>query len=78
MKERSIKSAFFASLILLSLTCFVYVNITPIEGTTGVYVETITQKAQSDEEKAEKSSKMPDLVLLKSVLTICQKFLPAK
>jgi hypothetical protein len=76
MKNKSLKSAFFASLMLLSFTCFVYVNTTPIE--RALSVETITQTSKSDEEKTEKNSKMPDLALVKSVLTIFQKFLPAK
>ena len=76
MKNKSFKSAFFASLMLLSFTCFVYVNTTPIE--RALSVETITQTSKSDEEKTEKNSKMPDLALVKSVLTIFQKFLPAK
>ncbi len=76
MKNRSIKSAFLASLILLSLTCFVYVNTTPIERVLSV--ETITSSTKSDEDKVEKDSKMPDLVLVKNVLIIVEKFLPAK
>ncbi len=76
MKSKSLKSTFFASLILLSLTCFVYVNTMPIEG--ALSVEKMTHTLKSDEEKAEKNSKMPDLALVKSVLTIFQKFLPAK
>ncbi len=76
MKSKSLKSAFFASLILLSFTCFVYVNTMPIE--RALSVETMTRTSKSDDEKAEKNSKMPDLALVKSVLTIFQKFLPAK
>ena len=76
MKNKPLKSAFFASLILLSLSCFVYVNTTPLE--RALSVETITHTTKSDEEKAEKNSKMPDLALVKCVLTIFQKFLPAK
>ena len=76
MKSKSLKSTFFALLILVSFTCFIYVNTTPIE--RALSVETITHTSKSDEEKAEKNSKMPDLALVKSVLTIFQKFLPAK
>ena len=76
MKSRTVKSAFFASLVLLSLTCFVYVNTTPIE--RAISAETISYSTKSDEDKLEKDSKMPDLVLVKTVLTIFQKFLPAK
>ena len=75
MKDRTIKSAFFAALFLLSLTCFVFVNTAPIERASVLSVQQITQTTRSDEEKTEKNYKMPDLVLVKSVLTILQKFL---
>ena len=78
MKDRTIKSALFAALILLSLTCFVYVNTATIESANTLSVEKMTQTTRADEEKTEKNTKMPDLVLVKSVLTIFQKFLPAK
>ncbi len=76
MKINSIKSVFFAALILVSFSCFVYVNTAPID--SALSVETISRPVKSDDEKAEKQSKMPDLALAKSVLTIIQKFLPAK
>ena len=76
MKNRTLKSAFFASLILLSMSCFIYVNTAPIE--RALSVESISKPTKSDDEKTEKDSKMPDLALVKGVLTIIQKFLPAK
>ena len=78
MKNRIMKSALSAALILLSLTCFVYVNTATIESESGLDVEKITQTAKTYEEKTEKNTKMPDLVLVKNILTIVQKFLPAK
>ena len=76
MKNRSLKSAFFASLILLSMTCFVYVNTAQID--RALSVETIARPTKLNEEKVEKASKMPDLALVKGILTIIQDFLPAK
>ena len=76
MKKGILKSTVFASLILISLTCFIYVNTACINRT--LCVETITHPTKSDAEKAETDSKMPDLVLVKGVLTIIQNFLPAK
>jgi hypothetical protein len=76
MKNKSVKSVFFASLILLSLSCFVYVNTVSLDRTLSV--ETVSQPIKTDEEKVEKESKMPDLALVKGILNIIQNFLPAK
>ena len=76
MKNNTLKSAFLASLILISATCFVYINTAPIE--RALSVETVSRPTKTDAEKAEQSSKMPDLALVKGVLNIIQKFLPAK
>ena len=76
MKNKSLKSVLFASLVLMSLSCFVYINTVSIDRTLSV--ETVSRPVKSDEEKVEKQSKMPDLALVQGVLTIIQKFLPAK
>lgn len=76
MKNRTIKSAFFASLILVSISCFIYVNTASID--RALNVEMIDRPTKTDDSQVEKESKMPDLAFVKGVVTIIQKFLPAK
>lgn len=76
MKNRTIKSAFFASLILVSISCFIYVNTASID--RALSVEIIDRPTKTDDSQVEKESKMPDLAFVKGVVMIIQKFLPAK
>jgi hypothetical protein len=76
MKNRTIKSVLFASLILLSISCFVYVNTASID--RALSVEMTTHSTKTDDVQVEKDSQMPDLAFVKGVVTILQKFLPAK
>jgi hypothetical protein len=73
MKSTSLKSAFFATLVLVSVGCFIYVNTSSIDRTLQVQGVTI----ESAENEA-RNTKMPDLTLLKSAITLIQTFLPAK
>jgi hypothetical protein len=73
MKSTSLKSAFFAALVLVSVGCFIYVNTSSIDRTLQVQGVTI----ESAENEA-RNTKMPDLTLLKSAITLIQTFLPAK
>ncbi len=69
MKSTSFKSVLFAVLALISLSCFIYVNTTSLDRTlqvAGVNQPTV------------ETVKMPDLTLVKSVLTLVQTFFPAK
>jgi hypothetical protein len=69
MKSTSFKSVLFAALALISLSCFIYVNTTSLDRTlqvAGVNQPTV------------ETVKMPDLTLVKSVLTLVQTFFPAK
>ncbi|MBL7818686.1 MAG: hypothetical protein JNL70_27040 [Saprospiraceae bacterium] len=76
MRSNAIKGAFFASLIILSMSCFIYVNSAPIDN--ALTVETMSRSTQSDEEKANKGTNMLDLALVKGIVNVVQKFLPAK
>lgn len=76
MKNRTIKSVLFSSLILLSISCFVYVNTASID--RALSVEISTNSTKTDDARVEKNSQMPDLAFVKGVVTILQKFLPAK
>jgi hypothetical protein len=73
MKSTSLKSTIFGALVLVSLSCFIYVNTTSLDRT--LQVEGV---AQPTVEKVGQNAKMPDLTLLKNVLTLFQTFLPAK
>jgi hypothetical protein len=75
MTSTSLKSTLFAALVLVSLSCFIYVNTTSLDRTLQV------ESAQPTIETAEKvgqNAKMPDLTLVKGVLTLIQTFFPAK
>ena len=74
MKNKTIKSALFSSIILISAACFIYVNLATTSGNKlngaepTVSIENVTVK----------DSKMPDLKLIKSVIDILGKFTTAK
>jgi hypothetical protein len=76
MKSTSIKSALFAALVLISLSCFVYVNTTAIDRT--LQVQGISQPSVDAAPKMEKNGKTLDLALFKGAITLIQTFFPAK
>jgi hypothetical protein len=76
MKSTSLKSTLFGALVLLSLSCFIYVNTTSLDRT--LQVEGVAQPTVETAEKVGQNAKMPDLTLLKNVLTLFQTFFPAK
>jgi hypothetical protein len=76
MKSTSIKSALFAALVLVSLSCFVYVNTTSID--RALQVEGITQPTVKAAKAASQNAQMPDLTLFKGVISLVQTFFPAK
>jgi hypothetical protein len=76
MKSTSLKSSLFAALVLVSLGCFIYVNTTSLDRT--LQVEGITKPTVETAENVGKNAKMPDLTLVKSVLSLVQTFFPAK
>lgn len=75
MKNNNAKSALIVCLILLSATCFLYVNTSSFEPNKNIVVD-VTVK--SEQREALKDAKMPDLKLVKTTLTIVRKFLTAK
>jgi hypothetical protein len=76
MKSTSLKSSLVAALVLVSLGCFIYVNTTSLDRT--LQVEGIAQPTVETAENVGKNAKMPDLTLVKSVLSLVQTFFPAK
>jgi hypothetical protein len=76
MKSTSIKNALFAALVLVSLSCFVYVNTTAVD--RALQVEGITESALKTAENTPKSAQMADLALFKSAISLIQNFFPAK
>lgn len=75
MTSTSLKSALFTALVLVSVGCFIYVNTTALDRTLQVGV---TVSPIESAEKVEHNTKMPDLTLIKSAITLIQTFLPAK
>ena len=76
MKSTSVKNALFAALVLVSLSCFVYVNTAAVD--RALQVEGVAQSAVLSAEKTPKSVQMADLALLKSAISLIQNFFPAK
>jgi hypothetical protein len=76
MKSTPLKSVLFAALALVSLSCFIYVNTTSLDRT--LQVAGVNQPTVETVEEVGKNAKMPDLTLVKSVLTLVQTFFPAK
>lgn len=76
MKSTSVKNALFAALVLVSLSCFIYVNTTAVN--RALQVEVVAQSAVLKAEKTPKSVQMADLALLKSAISLIQNFFPAK
>lgn len=76
MKSTSVKNALFAALALVSLSCFVYVNTTAVD--RALQVEGVAQSTVLRAEKPPKTAQMTDLALLKSAISLVQKFFPAK
>ncbi len=74
MKNKTIKSALFSSIILISAVCFLYVNLAT---TSGDKLD-VAEPAVNIENVTVKDSKMPDLKLIKSVVDILGKFTTAK
>ena len=72
MKKSIIKSALFATILLVSAFCFIYVN----------NVGTIATAARVSDINVEqpnvKNTKMPDIKLVKTVLDVIGKFITAK
>jgi hypothetical protein len=78
MKSFKMKSALLTSVVLVSLSCFVYVNTASVESAVTVEVNTLTVKASKNNNDSENPTKMWDLALIKSAFSLIQKFLPAK
>ena len=76
MKSTTIKPTLVTALVLFSLSCFLYVNTTSLDRT--LKVESVPQSTVETAENVGKNAKMPDLTLLKNVLTLIQTFFPAK
>ena len=76
MKSTSIKSALFAALVLISLSCFIYVNTTSIDRT--LQVETPAKPSVEAAEEVSRNAQMPDLTLFKGAVFLIQNFFPAK
>ncbi len=76
MKSTSVKNALFAALVLVSLSCFVYVNTTAVD--RALQVEGVAPSAVLRAEKSPKTAQMTDLALLKSAISLVQKFFPAR
>ena len=76
MKSASIKSGLFAALVLVSLSCFIYVNTTSIDRT--LKVETSAKPSVEAAEVVSPNAQMPDLTLFKSAVFLVQNFFPAK
>ena len=76
MKSASIKSALFAALVLVSLSCFTYVNTTSIDRT--LKTETSAKPCVEAAEEVSRNAQMPDLTLFKSAVFLIQNFFPAK
>ncbi len=74
MKNKTIKSALFSSMILISAVCFIYVNVAATSGNKN----SNNEPAVSIENAVVKDSKMPDLKLIKSIVDILGKFTTAK
>ena len=75
MKNNNAKSALIVCLILLSATCFLYVNTSSFEPNKNIVVDI---SVKSEQREALKDAKMPDLKLVKTTLEIVRKFLTAK
>lgn len=76
MKSTSLKTILFAALALVSLSCFIYVNTTSLDRT--LQVQGASHPTVETVEEVGKNAKMPDLSLIKNVLTLVQTFFPAK
>ncbi len=74
MKNKTIKSALFSSIILISAVCFIYVNVVATSGNK----TSLNEPAVGIENAVLEDSKMPDLKLIKSVVDILGKFTTAK
>ena len=74
MKNKTIKSALFSSIILMSAVCFIYVNVAATSGNK----TSLNNPAVSIENAVVKDSKMPDLKFIKSVIDILGKFITAQ
>ena len=73
----SLKSALFAALVLVSLSCFIYVNTSSTDRT--LHAEGVAQPTPVETaEKVGKNAKMSDLTLVKHAVTMIQTFFPAK
>ena len=73
MKSKVLKSVLFVSLFIVSASCFVYVNSASAERI--LPTASIEKPTKSDDET---NSKMLDLQVVKGVLTLFHRFLPAK
>ena len=76
MKSTTVKSALFATLVLVSLSCFIYVNTTPID--RALQVETTAKSSVQTAEEVGRSTQMLDLTLFKGAISLVLTFFPAK
>ena len=72
MNKSPLRSAFFAAIMIVSASCFVYVNAHSTSETANA-VKTLTVQTTPV-----KDTKMPDLKLVKSVMDFIGKFVTAK
>ena len=76
MKSTSIKTVLFAALVLISLSCFIYVNTTSVD--RALQAEGVTTSTVLNAENKAKNAQMTDLALFKSAISLIQNFFPAK
>jgi hypothetical protein len=68
MRRYNVKSSFTIILLVVSFTCFLYVNTATIAETNNLTVSNTTVK----------ETKMPDLVIITSVVDLISRFMTAK
>ena len=75
MNYKSIKSGLISALLVVSCSCFVYVNIASVADTDLKVAAKMEEKAPIDE--ASNPFKLLDLTFVKGLIAVVQKFMPA-
>jgi hypothetical protein len=73
MKNSKLKSAFGASLFIISLSCFLYVN-TALDTSQGAF----NAKQAVEQANQLKDTRTPDLKLVSGIIEVIAKFITAK
>jgi asparagine N-glycosylation enzyme membrane subunit Stt3 len=78
MKTNNFRRLFFGGMMLLSMVCFVYMNVVPVAQLNAGVGSSIEEGVRQEVKETKQPSNLPDLEFVKKIAGVVAQFLPAK